>query len=272
MRKSLYAAVVILAGAIIVSSCKKNTVPANLIKAWSNFALKTQYENPAPPGRTETGTITIELYDNNTVKWSATIVGLLAGDPIIGGHIHAGDAVTNGPIIVNFNPSFSAAGTASGEVSISATLADSLKTIPIYINFHSTAFPGGLIRAQLDKIIDVAYEVNLAGTNEVPSVVTTSTGKAYLRLMSDKTLYSKVSVSPVDVGDALTVSHVHKAATGVNGAVFINLIVPADATAFGTTRTLLLDDAQILSLKNDAVYVNAHSIIRPGGLVRGQIR
>ena len=271
MKKILIAAVFSLACFIIISSCKKKTVNPNLLKSWSNFTLSPQFENPAPAGRTETGAVTIELYDNNTVKWSATINNLLAGDAITGGHIHAGDAVTNGPVILNFNPSF-VSGQASGTVSISQTLADSLKTIPIYANFHSTAFPGGLIRAQLDKTIDVSYEVNLAGTNEVPAVVTTSTGKALLRLMTDKTLYYKVSVSPVDPGDALTVSHIHKAATGVNGSVFINLIVPADATAFGTARSLVLDDAQILSLKTDAVYVNVHSTLRPGGLVRGQIR
>lgn len=272
MKKNLFIAIISLACIFIISSCKKKTVNANLVRSWTNFTMSPQYENPAPAGRTETGSITVELYDNNTVKWSAQINSLLAGDVITGGHIHAGDAATNGPVILNFNPVFSVYGQASGTISISQSLADSLKTIPIYANFHSTAFPGGLIRTQLDKIIDVSYEVNLLGSNEVPAVVTTSTGKALLRLMTDKTLYYKVSVSPVDPGDALTISHIHKAATGVNGSVIINLIVPADATAFGTARSIVLDDAQILSLKTDAIYVNVHSTIRPGGLVRGQIR
>ena len=272
MKKSLITAIIGLTAIMFFYSCKKTVAPANLVASWTNFALKTTYENPAPAGRTETGTITIELYDDNTVKWSATIVGLTAGDVITGGHIHAGDATTNGPVIVNFNPSFSATGTASGSVSISSTLADSLKTKPIYVNFHSTAFPGGLIRAQLDKTIDVAFEVNLTGGAEVPAVVTTATGKALLRLMSDKTLYYKVTVSNLEAADALAVSHIHKAAAGVNGSVFINLIAPADATQFGLAKSIVLDDTQILSLKTDAIYVNAHSTMRPGGVVRGQIR
>jgi hypothetical protein len=118
--------------------------------------------------------------------------------------------------------------------------------------------------------IDMAVDVALSGTNEVPPVVTTASGIALLRLTTDKKLYSRITVNNLEAGDALLFAHIHKAPIGVNGSVIVDLA--ANAADFGVIKMTTLTDLLVTSVKVDPVYVNAHSTMHPGGVVRGQIR
>lgn len=113
--------------------------------------------------------------------------------------------------------------------------------------------------------------VHLAGTNEVPSNSTGATGIAILRLTNDKVLHSKVIVDVPEGVGTLTASHIHQGAAGINGPVRIFLCHNADE--FGLNIATPLTDAQYTILTTaEHLYVNAHSTVYPGGLVRGQIR
>lgn len=112
--------------------------------------------------------------------------------------------------------------------------------------------------------------VELSGLNEVPAVNTTATGKAHLRLASDSTLYSKITVENLEEGDALRAAHVHEAPAGVNGGV--KIFLARSAADFGQNIVQKLTGAQYDILLNNPTYVNAHSNVHPGGIVRGQIR
>ena len=277
MKKNLLLLLVI-ATCFTLSSCNKSTTtPAGptVLKQWMAVVMSPKFENPAPAGRTETGTIDVKLLSDKTISFSATINNLLAGDPITAGHIHIGDAATNGPVIVPFNPVFTTSGsvsTATGIVTISSTLSDSLQNLPLalYTNFHTATFPGGLMRAQLDKTMDFAIDVPLIGGNENPAVVTTATGKALLRLTTDKTLYSKITITNLEPADAITLAHIHAGAAGTNGSVVQGLC--STAADFNISIQHTLTDPFIISLKTDPLYVNVHSTLHPGGIVRGQIR
>jgi hypothetical protein len=262
-----------LAMLILIASCSKSTTttipPPTLVKEW-DVVLNARFENPAPAGRSETGTATIQLYDNNTIKYNIALTGLTAGDNLTAAHIHFGNALTNGPVILNFEPSFSAGGSSSGNVTVRSTLVDTLKTMDVYFNVHSTQFPGGLIRGQLNNPVDFAIDVPMVGTNEVPSVTTTATGLALLRLGTDKTLFSKITVTSLEANDTLIVAHIHGAAAGSNGSVLQGLC--GSNADFGIVKSVALSDANITALKTGAVYVNAHSKLHPGGIIRGQIR
>lgn len=268
---TLFIAITIIACSFY--SCKKSTTSPTIVKQWMAVAISAKFETPAPAGRSEAGTVDVKLYSDNTLTYSATINNLTAGDAIVAGHIHFGDAVTSGPVILPLNPTFTTSGsasTASGTVTVSSTLADTLQNRPIYINFHSTAAPGGLVRGQMDKVIDFATDVTLSGANEVPAVVTTATGKALLRLTSDKILYSKVTVTGLEPNDAILVSHLHSGVAGVSGPVI--QLLTTNAGEFGISITHSPTDAVISALKNDPVYVNAHSSAHGSGVLRGQIR
>jgi hypothetical protein len=259
--------------AILFFACSKDNLPASptVVKEWT-VPLSPKNESPARAGRTETGTVNIQLMSDNTINYSITINGLAAGDALIAAHIHAGDVITNGPVVLGFDPVFTS-GTATGSLQgIRSSFIDSLRDDinELYFNVHSTQQPGGLMRGQLNVEIEMAEDITLLGTNEASPVTTTATGLALLRLTDEKKLYSKVSVTNLEAADAIVSAHIHPGAPGVNGPVIVELC--ANAADFGVAKTTVLTDALVTTVKTAQVYVNAHSVNHPGGLIRGQVR
>jgi hypothetical protein len=257
-----------LAAFISFSSCS-NDDDNDPILAFE-IPLSTKMENPAPPGRSETGLLTMRLHANNTLDYNFKVDNLLSGDALTMAHFHVGDPVTNGPIILPF-PSWTG-NTSSGTLTLRQSLADSLKdrSNDIYFNVHSSQFPSGLVRGTVNSDLLLAETINMSGANEVPPVVTTATGVALLRLTVDRKLYSKVTVTNLPVADALTMAHIHQGATGVNGDVLVTLC--ATAADFGMSKMTELNEATASALRTEALYVNAHSTTWPNGVIRGQIR
>ena len=114
--------------------------------------------------------------------------------------------------------------------------------------------------------------VHLEGDNEIPAVPTDAKGIAILRMTKDRTLYSKIMVHKVDPetdGDLLF-AHIHRGAANVNGGVMVFLAHDIDDFGENMVQTLSLEHYN--AILNDPLYVNAHSTVYRGGLVRGQIR
>ncbi len=258
---------------ILFLACKKdtNTSAPVLIKEWS-VLLSPKNQNPARTGRVETGTVALKLYSNNSLKYTINVTNLAPDDVLTAAHIHAGDVITNGPVVLGFDPVFSGS-TATATISnLRMTFTDSLKDDinELYFNIHSTQQPGGLLRGQLNAGIEMAEDVVLLGTNELTPVTTTANGLAILRLTDKKKLYSKITVANLELDDTLSAAHIHLGASGVNGAVIVGLC--GSAADFGVAKQFALSDAIYANVKSDAVYVNAHSTKHPGGIIRGQIR
>ena len=259
---------------LVAASCGEDPVvtpPPTVVKEWS-IPLSTKNENPGLATRNETGTATLQLLSDNSLKYTINVTGLASGDALVAAHIHTGDVITNGGIIQNLNPTF-AGGTSSGTIaSLRTSLVDSLKNDAneLYFNVHSTQVGSGLVRGQLNTKLEMVANVLLNGANEVPAITTTATGVALLRLTSNKKLYSRVTVSGLETGDVLNAAHIHTGAAGAIGPIYIGLY--ASSAEFGTAKILTVTDAQIAVLKTDALYVNVHSTAKPGGIVRGQVR
>lgn len=263
---------VVLLAIIMLQSCEndKDNGPTS-VKRWDNIEMKAIYEVPAPPGRTEEGEASLELLANNSLKYNFNVQNLSAGDALTDAHIHVGDAGTSGPIFIPLNPTFSGAGASGTVTGLRQGQVDTLLGMPVYINVHTQQVPAGLVRGQLDKEIDFAADVALIGANERPTPVnTTATGLAILRLTTDKTLYSNVTVNNLESNDTLTAAHVHRGTADVAGPVRITLA--SSLADFGVVKTQTLADSLVTLLKNDPTYVNAHSKRYPAGVVRGQIR
>ena len=263
--------VLLISSLLFIAACDKDDdePAATLVKEWT-VPMSTANENPAITGRAETATAQLQLYSDNSFHYHVMINGLAGGDNITMGHLHTGDPVTNGPVILDLSPTVSG-GMSTGVVQIPRqSLADSIRNGSVYINFHSTQAPGGLIRGQLDKTLDLVMDIPLSGDNEVPPVATTATGLAMIRLASDKTLYYRINVQNLEANDALTAAHFHPGAAGANGGVLVGLISNADE--FGQARNLVLTDEVFNAVKNDPVYVNVHSTNHGPGLIRGQLR
>lgn len=257
---------------ITAISCKKETAPAATVTKEITVLLAAANENPQPSGRTETGTASIKVFSDKSVTVDITITGLASSDNITAGHFHVGDPVTNGGVVVDLNPTVMGNMVKAKLTNVRSSFIDTLMngTADIYLNVHSTQVPSGIIRGQVFNGVTFASSVALSGMNEVPAVTTTATGMALLRITADNKLYSKVTVTNVEAGDAVTAGHIHTGAAGTNGGVLIGIC--ESAADFGVTKIFTPTTAILTAIKTDALYVNVHSTNRPSGIVRGQIR
>ena len=259
---------------LIFSSCSKDEISVPTVKVvrdWS-IPLSAKNENPALGLRSETGTATLQLLSDNSLQYTINVTGLAAGDALMAAHIHTGNVVSNGGVILGLNPTFTG-GVASGTIKdIRSTLVDSLKSDlnELYFNVHSTQVASGLVRGQLNTGLEMVSDVALNSANEVPAGTSAARGIALLRLTTNKQLYYRITVTGLEAADALTAAHIHRGATGANGGIVLGLY--SGAAEFGTVKVISVNDAQIASLKADALYVNVHSTSRPSGVIRGQIR
>lgn len=271
MQRFLLKSAVLLFLPAVFFSCKKNKNDATVVKEWS-LNMSAKNENPAPTSRTESGLATIKLMSDNSITYNFNVTGLASTDVLTAAHFHSGNAGANGSVILNFNPTFSGTASSGTILNVRQSLVDSLKSDAneIYFNVHSNQVASGLVRAQINTKVELAMDILLSGTNEVPAVSTSATGVAHLRLTADKKLYSMVSVTNLAAGDALLFSHLHSGAAGVNGAIVLG--IAGSAGDFGINKVFVLTDAIYNSIKNDAMYVNAHSTLYANGVVRGQVR
>lgn len=211
---------------------------------------------------------------DNSVQYNISVTGLAGGDALTAAHIHTGNPGVNGGVILNFAPTFTGSTAAGSVANVRPTLLDSMKNgvAELYVNVHSTQVGSGLVRAQLNSTVQWAQDVVLSGANEVPAVATGATGIARFRLTSDGKLFYKVTVTGLAGGDGnLTAAHIHNGAAGANGSVLI--LLASGLADFDVDKQLQLTDVQKTAIDGTgALYVNAHSSIFTGGIVRGQIR
>lgn len=137
------------------------------------------------------------------------------------------------------------------------------------------------------------FEARLTGAEEVPPVVTDTTGKAEIVFNDDET---KAEYElDVEKGVRVTQSHIHCAPKGVNGPVVVFLagfhnrgwdvdgswIENATVTdanvippAAGSTCPHVINNLRDLAhaMRQGDTYVNVHTIAHPGGEVRGQLQ
>jgi CHRD domain-containing protein len=101
------------------------------------------------PNGSGVGIVTI---DGTTVHWTIVVRDL--GSTITAAHIHESPAGTPGDVVIGFSPLNFVDGVASGTATgVDQALINRIKADPpgFYINVHTTQFPGGAIRGQLEQ-------------------------------------------------------------------------------------------------------------------------
>lgn len=120
----------------------------------TNCSLMAQLDgaNEVPARATEAfGHTQIKIRNDATLEFKTHIVN--DGATFTAGHVHKAPVGVNGPVLV---PLFSGSVSddqieADGEIAINAALAEAICANPdqYYVNYHTTQFPGGVIRGQL---------------------------------------------------------------------------------------------------------------------------
>lgn len=181
----------------------------------------------------------------------------------IDGHIHLGSAGVNGPVQFGFSGVTSPI---DEEWAISASDLDNLLAGDLYVNIHSTPFPGGEIRGQIPFYSEMAYVVALEESEANACLGTSSSaiGEAQITLKPggrEMTINVTHDVSMASDG------HIHLAPKCTNGPVQFGF--PGVTSPINTIWYLSTGD--VTNLLRDELYVNIHSPSFPAGEIRGQI-
>jgi hypothetical protein len=246
-------------------------------------SLTGAQENP-PVTTTATGTGAFTLNAAKTeLEYNITYRGL--SGTITAGHFHTGAVGNDGPVVRDIA---SAGGAASATISgtwqstdatqpLTPALVDSLIAGSVYVNFHTSANPGGEIRGQLVLSGGAGFTANLKGFQENPPVTTAASGTGSFSLISNGTVL-QYEITYIGLSGTLTGGHFHTGVVGANGPVVRSISAvgdPASATISGTwsstdaTQPFTKDLTE--SLLAGKLYVNFHTAANPSGEMRGQI-
>ena len=224
---------------------------------------------------------------------------------ITGFHIHSGSAVVNGPVIINTGLSgtnsvlsdASGSGNLHYEVEVPLANVAALVTVSrlpfypgdYYVNIHTTAYPGGVMRAQLRNTDRMVLPVTLLPSNESPAITALDAradGSVSVNTLrnTDGTVAAGTVIFDANyrfpAGTSFTGFHIHDGLAGANGPVTINTGVRSEDSATGAgnlyrvvTVTTTAGLATLNSLVKDPEkhYVNMHTTTYPGGAVRAQL-
>lgn len=163
-------------------------------------------------------------------------------------------------------------------------------TIALGLGLLAMALVAGMARADSGSDpATLSFRADLGGDQEVPPVVTDTTGRAEVKVNEDMTMADfEVRVND---GHAVTAAHLHCAPVGVDGPVIAFLFgdIPGGFDVNGDLAQFALTDANILpagascsvpvhdiaslteALGAGIIYANVHSVANPGGEIRGQL-
>jgi hypothetical protein len=257
---------------------------------------------PIPASTSSTATADLTIRDPEVGSNQRTLAFILTVSSLTSAtaaHIHlGGPAVANGQQLATLysNPTDSAitatqlaAGAiAEGSLGVSLdSLTKLMQTGAAYLDIHSTAFPGGVVRGQIGKTgAEPATEKfaarSLAGAKERPTAVTTTaTGAATFELLNAGTLRYTLTVAGIT---GATMAHIHSAVADSAGPIVVPLFnsPTPTGTLTGTLASGTITSANItlpgvsmdslLSLmRRGRTYVNVHTVVNPLGEIRAQI-
>lgn len=227
-------------------------------------------EVPGPGEAGGGGVALVDVYESAPPAPGVVCVSLVYdgdGTPTAA-HIHEGSAGEAGPIVITLPPFNEGGPVADGCVHVETQVLLPLLANPEdhYVNVHTTAFPDGAVRGQLEARTFLA--ASLSGDAEVPGPGDDDgDGFAGIDIVGDGRLCADLFVRRLD---RVTAAHIHDGATGAAGPIVVTLPAPIFGTSSGCVNA---DQALVDNIvANPAVfYVNVHTQAFPDGAVRGQL-
>lgn len=230
------------------------------------FTGRMTADQEVPPSGSEfEGVFGLLLNEDRNSAYITMAVNGLEGQ-FTGVHLHNAPAGANGGVVYNLTDLFDR-NRISAEIPIDGELLRALMAGEIYVNLHSTDFPDGALRAQLNLEKDLSYAGILEGSNEVPAVNTDAQGFAALHLT--QVLHTaEINVIVTDLSGPITGAHLHMAAEGENGGVVVDLtdLVQGNCINGNIDASNIVD-----ALNNEMIYINIHTDANPAGEIRAQL-
>jgi hypothetical protein len=274
-----------------------NEVPPISASGNSANATITVHVTRDDKGNVNAATVTFDI--DYTVSSAVTFTGL---------HIHNGPTAQNGPVVIDTGISSTnsvAASAGSGKISRSVNYASTdtngirfvtgLLATPenYYVNIHTTTNPGGFMRAQLqgNRLI---FRPIMSPALENPPIPLDAEGAALVEVNVNRDPQTGAITSGTVIFDVdyrfpspvtITGLHIHNGAAGVNGPVVIDTGTNSTSTAvLNATRGNIFRVVDINSSNTNAIaalnglfsdptqyYINMHTTVNPGGVIRGQL-
>jgi glucose/arabinose dehydrogenase len=199
--------------------------------------------------------------------------------PANAAHFHASAPLgQNAGVIIDLAPfkggPFGSSGSVSGTTTLSAAHLAAFVDGLAYVNFHTTANPGGEIRGQvLPKVTAVPLTAFISGLNERPTPLTnTAAGHGIFSLEND---WLAFSITYSGLSGPATAAHIHGPASFTNNAGVSIDLGPYHIGDFDTngafSGAVRLTPAQRTMILNGLAYFNIHTPNHPGGEARGQL-
>jgi uncharacterized protein (TIGR03437 family) len=220
-------------------------------------------------------------------------------------HIHRGAAGVNGPVVLD--SAMSRTEVASGGAGVlrfdnemniaNAAVRAALEDIrfnanAFYLNVHSVANPGGILRGQTRFTDRMNFQFNASPANEVPPVTgiaASAPGAISIHTLRNPDGSVAAGAAFFDIhprlpeGSRITAMHIHDQVAGQNGPVTIDArfaafpnLVPESGSG-NIFRIVTTAAASAVSALNSLVqnperhYFNLHTQAHPGGVVRAQL-
>jgi len=266
-------------------------VPAIPLDAEGAALVDIKVSRDPATGAVTSGTVIFEV--DYRFPGAVTITGL---------HLHNAAAGVNGPIVIDstinatdraivnvtrghiFRIAEIDSSNTAGLTALTGLMADPSQ---FYINMHTTANPGGVIRGQLTKAVYVFFNL-MTQAEEVPLSGSSGTANSmtYVRLDRDSTgnvvggaISFNVNYNSNTGATNVTGLHIHNAKIGTNGSVVLNSGVtslPIGAGGGSISRLVDVTGATLDFLRGlienpELYYINIHTTEFPGGIIRSQM-
>lgn len=184
-------------------------------------------------------------------------------------HLHRGAAGSNGDVVADLSSMIN--GNAIVGVVDASNFVDILLAGQVYLNIHTSQYPNGEIRAQLEPnaASQLAFELWLDGNQQVPVVMTNGRGVGRLWVTARyDTLYWDMYVG--GLSSMITGVHVHRGKVGASGDVLVDLSGSVQQNGWIRGKSAVTPGVVEAMLRGEA-YVNVHTQSNPNGEIRGQV-
>lgn len=237
--------------------------PANVVQISTTLTSASQIPRRESQEKAS-GTLTLNM-DTSTLSAQISFEQL----NVTAAHIHQGFAGEIGSVFAAFEATSDPSVMELVETELTDAQMARLLAGGYYINLHNDNFPEGYLRGQIltEEISTRIFK--LSGAQQIPHVVTTATGAAYITLNHNQ---STVRVNAfIDTPNTPIAAHIHSGDISENGAPILELQQDIENPEYwySDEQTLAQDLFELVT--SGRAYLNIHTDAHPEGELRGQI-